>query len=341
MKTLRNILLVSALLAWQLPALRAHQPFCEFADLTAATPWQVPDASISHAYFGNVYPAGDIDYFSFEATAGQSVLISLSIPAIDDVEVYAPLLVVFGPGVSGPAGLDLPAALEIPEGQGAALIPLGDEPDYFYEPFGRSYFWNWQDTFFVAPQTAVYTVALWHPQGEIGRYTFVIGQREVLGGEAACFATYAEYWTPLVEGVNPYRDTIIPDETPTSAEGMTHDHGNRLEVDAENAPQVNVQLIPLASGGFNLRLQTLNFAFTPQKVDLEPLSNEGHAHLYVDGEKIARLYGEWYHLSSLPAAAETLTVTLHANDHSVFTTDGIEISASLSLADAQQEQGRP
>ena len=185
MKTLRGILLVSALLAWHLPALRAHQPYCEVADLTAATPWQVPDASISHAYFGNVHPAGDIDYFSFEATAGQPVLISLSIPAIDDVDVYAPLLLVFGPGVSGPAGLDLPAAPEKPEGQCAALIPLGDEPDYFYEPFGRRYFWNWQDSIFVAPQTAAYTVALWHPRGEIGRYTFVIGQREVLGGEAA------------------------------------------------------------------------------------------------------------------------------------------------------------
>ncbi|MCY3947387.1 MAG: hypothetical protein OXF44_14010 [Anaerolineaceae bacterium] len=330
MKTLRGILLLSALLAWHLPALRAHQPWCEFADLTAATPWQVPDASISYAYFGNVYPAGDIDYFSFEAKAGQPVLISLSIPAIEDVDVYAPLLLVFGPGVSGPAGLDLPAAPEIPEGQGAALIPLGDEPDHFYEPFGRKYFWNWQDSIFVAPQTAVYNVALWHPRGEIGRYTFVIGQREVLGGEADCFATYAEYWTPLVEGVNPYRDTIIPD-------GMTHDHGVRLEVDAENAPQVDVQLIPLASGGFNLRVQVMNFAFTPQKVDLAPLPNEGHAHLYVDGEKIARLYGEWFHLPALPAAAETLTVTLHANDHSVLTRDGIEISASLDL---QQERGR-
>lgn len=341
MKALRNILLVGALLAWQATALRAHQPFCEFADLTAAAPWQVPDASISHAYFGNVYPAGDIDYFSFEATAGQAVLISLSIPAIDEVEVYAPRLLVHGPGVSGPADLDLPAALEIPGGQGAALIPLGDEPDYFYEPFGRKYFWNWQDTILVAPQTAAYTVALWHPRGEIGRYTFVIGRREIPGGEPACLASYAEYWTPLVEGVNPYRDTILPDETPTSPEGMTHDHGERLEVDAENAPQVSVQLIPLADGGFNLRVQTLNFLFAPQKVDQEPLPNEGHAHLYVDGEEIARLYGEWHHLAALPAAAETLTVTLQANDHSVFTRDGVEISASLSLADARQEQGRP
>ncbi|MBV7329993.1 hypothetical protein KFU94_17465 [Chloroflexi bacterium TSY] len=61
----------------------AHQPYCEQADLTADSPWQVPDATISYAYFGNLYPELDVDYFTFEASAGQSVLLSLSIPAID------------------------------------------------------------------------------------------------------------------------------------------------------------------------------------------------------------------------------------------------------------------
>ena len=41
----------------------AHQPYCELADLTPATPWQVPDAAVSYAYFGNLYPAQDVDYF--------------------------------------------------------------------------------------------------------------------------------------------------------------------------------------------------------------------------------------------------------------------------------------
>ena len=65
-----SALIIFATLTLYLPAL-AHQPFCEFADLTADAPWQVPDASISYAYFGNIYPAGDLDFFSFEASAGQ------------------------------------------------------------------------------------------------------------------------------------------------------------------------------------------------------------------------------------------------------------------------------
>ena len=73
--------------------------------------------------------------------------------------------------------------------------------------------------FFGAPETATYTVALWHPLDEIGRYTFVIGQREVLGGEADCYSSYSDYWTPLVAGENPYRDTIFVGESALAMEG--------------------------------------------------------------------------------------------------------------------------
>ena len=286
----------------------AHQPYCEFADTTAEAPWLVPDPTISYAYFGNVYPAADIDYFRFEATAGQSVLISLSIPAIEGIDVYEPALVVFGPGLESDISKLLPAAIGIPPDQGARLIVLGAAPTYFYEPFGGVYFWNWADTFFEAPETAAYTVALWHPQDELGRYAFVIGQREVFGGEADCFSSYADYWTPLVAGENPYRDSPMMDGM------MAHDHSGMIALDSDSAPAVNLQLIPLAGGGYNLRVQTLNFIFTPQNVDGAPVPGEGHAHLYLDGAKIARLYGEWYHLASLPPDAETLSVRLYAND---------------------------
>lgn len=328
-----SVLLIGLMLALQFSIVSAHQPVCEFADLTAEAPWQVPDASISYAYFGNVYPAGDIDYFSFDAVQGQRVLLSLSIPAIDDIAVFSPLMLLSGPGLAD-GGVDqaLLAGLDLPAGQGAALVDIGAAPVYWFEPFGRKYFWNWNDSFFVAPETATYTVALWHPQNEIGRYAFVIGQREVFGGDADCYASYGDYWTPLEQGVNPYRDTVIVDG---AMPGMTHDHSAKLELAAGSAPRVNLQLFPLAGGGFNLRAQTLNFIFTPQNVDGEPVAGEGHAHLYIDGVKIARVYGEWHYLESLPAGAETLSVTLYANDHSAFSVDGVEISDSVSLSALQ------
>ena len=312
----------------------AHQPYCEFADLTADAPWRVPNPTISYAFFGNVYPVGDIDYFSFEAQAGQSILLSASIPAIPDVEVFAPMMAVFGPGIEAEPGIQLPFHLVKPDDENALLIPLGDEPRYFYEPFGRRYFWNWDDAFFRAPQTATYAVALWHPGNDIARYTFVIGQREVFGGEADCFASYGEYWKPLERGVNPYRDTLMTDEMMAMMNAV-------LEMDADEAPSVDLQVIPLVDGSFNVRVATRNFVFTPELVDRAGVPGEGHAHLYVDGVKVARIYGEWHHLSSLPEDAETVSVTLYANDHRAFAVDGVTVSASVAVSDTQPDLDSP
>ncbi len=309
----------------------AHQPFCEFADLTADAPWPVPDARISYAFFGNVYPAGDVDFFRFEAEKGQSVLISMSIPAIEDIEVYTPVLALIGPGIATDAAPALPAGVQLPAGSGAMLLDLGEEPVYWFEPFGRKYYWNWEDRFFVAPETAAYTALLWHPRAEIGRYTFVIGQSEVFGGEPDCFATYDAYWTPLAPGQNPYRDTVIPEGA------MTEDHSQTFALPAEGAPTVDLQLFPLDGGGFYLRLKTLNFTFKPQDIDKAPAPRAGHAHLYLDGSKIATVGREWFYLKSLPEDAEQLSVQLYASDHSAFTVDGNPITDSLTIADARHD----
>ena len=303
----------------------AHQPVCEFADLTATAPWEVPDPTISYAYFGNVYPPQDIDYFTFDAAAGQSILLSMSIPATDrdNPDIYLPSLAVMGPGLPRDLPAELPNTLLLPEGHGALMAPLGDEPSWFFEPFGRVHFWNWDDYFFEAPQDAAYTVALWHPEAEIGRYTFVIGQKEVFGGDLECFFTFATYWTPILEGSNPYRDTPM--------DMLLHDPSQVINIEAEDAPTIELSVFPLPDGSFNLQLQTTNFTFTPQNIDKAPVLGEGHAHLYVDGIKIARLYGEWQHVPTLPPDAKILRVALYANNHKGFAIDGEQISSSVSL----------
>ena len=306
----------------------AHQPFCEFADLTAEAPWQVPDPAISYAYFGNVYPGWDIDYFAFDARAGQSVLLSVSIPANDENEaaIYAPLVAVMGPGLPSDLPPDLPEGLQVPAGAGARMVSLGEDPAYFFEPFGRVHFWNYADDFFRAPQAGRYTVALWHPERQIGRYSFVIGQREVFGGDLECFLAYSMYWTPIIEGANPYRDTPM--------DALMHDPSRIINLEAAAAPSLDLQVYALADGSFNIQLQTSKFTFTPQNIDMAPVIGEGHAHLYVDGVKIARLYSEWHHLPTLPPDAETLTVALYANNHQGFAVNGKLISASVRLEDA-------
>ncbi|MGA1285591.1 MAG: hypothetical protein ACO34J_16250, partial [Prochlorothrix sp.] len=105
-----------------------------------------------------------------------------------------------------------------------------------------------------------------------------------------------------------------------------------LEIPAgQPVPKVTLMAHPDPSQGWNLELQVENFSFAPEHIGLSSLPSEGHAHLYVNGEKIGRLYGPWYHLPSLPPGRHTVKVNLNANDHRALTHQGEEIAASVMI----------
>lgn len=97
-------------------------------------------------------------------------------------------------------------------------------------------------------------------------------------------------------------------------------------------PTVALMATPDPIGGWNVKLETTNFTFTPETVGDAAVAGEGHAHLYLNDEKIARLYGPWHHIPELPPGTYTLRVTLHANDHSLFVHAGQPLMAQTTLA---------
>lgn len=93
-------------------------------------------------------------------------------------------------------------------------------------------------------------------------------------------------------------------------------------------PSVDITVVPDPSDGWNLHIITTDFRFTPERVGEPPRDGEGHAHLYINGEKIRRLYGPWFHLDVLPSGPCTVAVTLNANDHRILASGEVVISAS-------------
>lgn len=111
---------------------------------------------------------------------------------------------------------------------------------------------------------------------------------------------------------------------------MAHNHDTPLELtEAEPVPEVFLTVTPDPLGGYTVRVQTFNFTFAPQNAGLDHRDGEGHAHLYVNGEKAARIYGEWFHLEELPVGSNTLTVTLNSNTHAPLHADGAGIEATV------------
>ena len=81
----------------------------------------------------------------------------------------------------------------------------------------------------------------------------------------------------------------------------------------------------------NLQVKTRNFDFAPRDAGGVHVDGTGHAHLYVNGVKQARLYGDWHHIPDLPAGEVLIEVVLNTNDHRPLAVAGQKIAAETRL----------
>ncbi|MFD8208466.1 hypothetical protein ACFV2S_18985 [Streptomyces sp. NPDC059695] len=117
--------------------------------------------------------------------------------------------------------------------------------------------------------------------------------------------------------------------------------GHRLrELPAADAPTVRAEARPDSEGGWNVHLTVERFRFTPESTGGAAIPGRGHVRLLVDGRETARLYGPWGYV---PPGAHTLTVRLHADDHTVWAVAGAPVQATVRLdgtpADASPSAG--
>ena len=177
----------------------AHQPFFEEPDSTAAAPMSVRDPEISTALYSTLDRPEDVDFFSFSVSAGQTIEIGMSIPQVEGQEEFAPSIAVIASGMDKVTDQWLPedAAPLLTGDRGATLIgPV--KAKIFFEPFSRTAYWQRQRQRITFAAESDVHVVVWHPQQELGRYTLVVGQREVLGGDPGFARKLREFWTPVV-----------------------------------------------------------------------------------------------------------------------------------------------
>ena len=109
-----------------------------------------------------------------------------------------------------------------------------------------------------------------------------------------------------------------------------HNHP-MLEVDTTlPIPTLEIETFKDSKDGYNVHILTTNYTFTPELVNTDPVQGEGHAHIYANGVKVARVYGEWFNVpgSYFKEGENLIEVTLNANDHSEWMIDGQHIIAT-------------
>ena len=124
--------------------------------------------------------------------------------------------------------------------------------------------------------------------------------------------------------------------SPVFAAGDKHEghaHGSAMVPDGQTAPTLAIEAMADTKDGFNLHLRTAHFTFSPQNTGQASDAIEGHAHVYVNGTKIGRVYGAWTHLPAkhFNHGSNQIRVTLNDNLHNDWSVNGNAIEASIEV----------
>lgn len=105
----------------------------------------------------------------------------------------------------------------------------------------------------------------------------------------------------------------------------------KFEIAAGQAvPTVMLHPYRDSMGGWNIQVMTTNFKFAPENAGKEDVMGEGHAHLFVNGKKVARVYGEWVHLT-LGKGQNKVKINLTTNSHKDYFWQGKAVESEIEL----------
>ena len=111
-----------------------------------------------------------------------------------------------------------------------------------------------------------------------------------------------------------------------------HGGGSHEVMESETPVSIAVIAEQDYAGGVNVRIDTEGWRWAPEEVNLANAPGSGHAHVYVDGVKINRVYGPYYHLEDVEPGMREIRVTLNSNSHNELTYDGQPLEDTTMIA---------
>lgn len=111
------------------------------------------------------------------------------------------------------------------------------------------------------------------------------------------------------------------------------DHGSMDHAAMPAMPQVGIRDIQVApsedDGAWIVSLSTEGFEFVEPEpgIDAPDTDGQGHAHLYLNGLKLGRMYAPTARINALPAGRYTVEITLNRNTHTPYMAHGKPVTA--------------
>lgn len=141
------------------------------------------------------------------------------------------------------------------------------------------------------------------------------------------------------------RKAAAPDAASKTPSQMDHSHIPIAVPETAPKPHMSIALTRDVMSGYNLQIHTANYDMSPPPIGVpmeafldprvSPASGfvQGHAHLYINGEKVQRVYGNHIHLpaSHFKTGINQLNVTLNNHAHMFWTADEKQIISSVFI----------
>lgn len=110
-------------------------------------------------------------------------------------------------------------------------------------------------------------------------------------------------------------------------------HGAALAVEATPSPILALTVLETPSSeGFEVGLGLENFEFLVAADDAEHVPNQGHAHVYLNGLKLGRLYEDTLRVGGLKSGDYSLRIGLFTNDHRPYGLAGDPVEAVYTFS---------
>ena len=119
----------------------------------------------------------------------------------------------------------------------------------------------------------------------------------------------------------------------SSESSSAMDHGSADHGPIESTVPVEVDIATEwdGAGGLHISIETEGWRWAPEEVNGDNSPGAGHAHVYVDGEKVGRIYGSYHYLPSLEPGRHEVRVALNTNEHNELTWQGRPLEASTTV----------
>ncbi|WP_171132949.1 MULTISPECIES: hypothetical protein [unclassified Ruegeria] len=116
----------------------------------------------------------------------------------------------------------------------------------------------------------------------------------------------------------------------TAATAM--DHSATIGIALSPGPTIALVQDPeVRPEGFDVEIRVENFEFTRVDDSAPHVDGQGHAHIYLNGLKLGRLYEERFAIGTLAPGEYVLSVVLNTNDHRPYVSNGEPVVLSYAF----------